>query len=213
LLAGTALMQDDLERALMINEEAIAHLRAAGHPGWLGVFLVDMGLMNWLNGDDEQGKSYSAEGLALNRSLGNRWIIANHVNDLGVVAHGRGELVEAARHYAESVRLFRDVGDTWFIASPLAGLAAIAVAHGRAETAARLLGVAAAVREASGAVAWTIEQGRDEQTVSTARAVLGVERFAQVLADGRALTLQHAIDEALVIAADRACAEDLRRRD
>jgi predicted ATPase/transcriptional regulator with XRE-family HTH domain len=200
LLAGTAWMQGELERALVIIKEAVAHLREAGHPGWLGVFLVDMGTLQVLNGDEERGLAWSAEGLALNRALGNRWVIANHLGDLGVVAHGRGDLEEAARHYAESARLLCAVGDTWYIAGPLAGLAGLAVWQGRAETAARLLGVAAALREASGTTAWTTEQGRDEQSVSAARKALGEERYVQALADGRALPLQQAVAEALVIA-------------
>jgi hypothetical protein len=208
LLAGTAWMQGELGRAQVINEEAIGHLRAAGHPGWLGVFLVDMGTLNMLNGNEERGKTLSAEGLALNRSLGNRWIIANHVSDLGLVAHGRGDLIGAAHHYEESVRLLRDVGDTWFIAGPLSGLAAIAAEQSQAETAARLLGVAAALREASGALAWATEQGRDDQTVSAARAGLGDERYARALAEGRVLPLQQAIDQALATARNLAGTEE-----
>jgi non-specific serine/threonine protein kinase len=201
LLAATAWMHDDLDRALDLGAEAVARLRAAGDAGWLAVFLVDMGTMTQLHGDEERGRAWSAEGLALNRALGNRWIVANHLSDLGLVAHSRGDLVEAVRRYAESVRLFRDVGDTWFIAGPLAGFAGIAAAQDRAETAARLLGAAAALHEASGAAAWTTEHSRDEQTAAAAQAALSAEGFARALEAGRALTLHAAVEEALAIAA------------
>jgi hypothetical protein len=110
--------------------------------------------------------------------------------------------LEAARQYAESVRLFREVGDTWYIASPLAGLAAIAVSQGNPETAARLLGVAMALREASGSTVWTTERERDEQTVDLALAALGEERYTQALAAGRASRLTQAVDEAITKVGD-----------
>jgi hypothetical protein len=113
------------------------------------------------------------------------------------VAQGRGDLAEAARQYAESARLFREVGDTWYIASPLAGLAAIAVSQGNPETAARLLGAAMVLREASGSTVWTTERERDEQTVALARAALGEERYGEALAAGQSLPLERAVEEAI----------------
>jgi predicted ATPase/transcriptional regulator with XRE-family HTH domain len=197
LLAITAMMQGDLEQALVLGVEGIAREREVADPHWLAILLSDIGTIAMLHGDDDQGKAWSSEGLALNRALGNRWAIGIHLSDLGVVAQGRGDLAEAARQYAESARLFREVGDTWYIASPLAGLAAIAVSQGGPETAARLLGVATALREASGSTVWTTERERDEQTVALARAALGEERYAQALEAGRALPLTLAVDEAI----------------
>jgi hypothetical protein len=202
MLAMTAMMQGDLEQALLVGEEGIAREREVAESHWLGILLVDMGIAAMLHGDDDQGAAWSAEGLTLNWALGNRWTIGIHLSDLGVVAQGRGNLTEAARQYAESVRLFREVGDTSYIASPLAGLAAIAVSQGDPETAARLLGVAMALREASGSTVWTTERERDEQTVALARAALGEERYAQVLEAGRALPLTQAVDEAIARASE-----------
>jgi hypothetical protein len=138
--------------------------------------------------------------MALLHDLGNRWHIANFLSDHGIVAHSRGDLVRASQHYGESARLFRDLGDTWYVASPLAGLAAIAIARERPEVGARLLGVAAALHEASGYTAFPWEQERDEQTAAVARAALGEEHFARMVADGRRLPLEHAVAEAIDIA-------------
>jgi predicted ATPase/transcriptional regulator with XRE-family HTH domain len=197
VLAMTAMMQGNLEQALVLGEEGIAREREVAESHWLAILLADMGTVAMLHGDDDQGRAWSAEGLALNRTLGNRWTIGIHLSDLGVVAHGRGDLAEAARLYAESARLFRDIGDIWYIASPLAGLAAIAVTQDRPETAARLLGVAMALREASGSTVWSTERERDQQTVTLARAALGEERYAQALEAGRALLLTQAVEEAI----------------
>ena len=202
LLAVTAMMQGDLEQALVFGEEGIAREREVADAHWLAILLQDVGTIAMLHGDVDRGKAWSAEGLALSRALGNRWNMGIHLSDLGVVAQGRGDLAEAARNYAESTRLFREVGDTWYIASPLAGLAAIAVENGRPEVAVRLLGAAAALREASGSTIWATERERDEQTIARAGAALGEEGYAQALEAGRNLPLAEAVDEAAAIAAD-----------
>jgi non-specific serine/threonine protein kinase len=201
MLAMAAWMQGDLQQALVLSEEAITRERELADPRWLAILLDDAATVALLCGDDERGKAWSTEGLALNRALGNRWNIGIHHSDLGVVAQSRGDLTEAARHYAESVHLFHELGDTWYIASPLAGLAAIAVVQGRPQTAARLLGVAMALREASGSAVWATERERDEQTVARARATLGEEDFARALEAGRKLSLTQAVDEAVSVTA------------
>jgi tetratricopeptide (TPR) repeat protein len=206
-LAITSWMQGDLEQALVLGEEGVAIYRAVAQPQWLAILLPDLGTMALLAGDDEQGRAWSAEGLAINRELGNRWNTANHLSDLGVVAQSRGDLDEAAHHYAESVRLFRDLGDTWYVASPLAGLASIAVVQGYPKVAARLLGVAEALRVASGATVFTSEQERDEQTAAAARAALGDAAYARAVAAGRSMRIEQAVDEAMTIVGD--VADDL----
>ena len=166
----------------------------------MAILLSDLGTIALLHGDRERGEAWSAEGLALNRALGNHWFIANNLSDLALVAHRRGDVLEATRAYAESARLCCEAGDSWYIATPLAGLAAIAVAHDQAELAARLLGLVAALREASGSIGWTWEQDRDEQAVTMARAALGDEGYTRAVAAGRTLTIEQAVDDAVAMA-------------
>jgi predicted ATPase/DNA-binding XRE family transcriptional regulator len=198
--AITAWMEGDLERALLVGEDAIAGLREAGPKGLLAILLSDLGTMALLHGDRARGEAWSAEGLALNRTLGNHWFIANNLSDLALVAHQRGDVVKATRAYAESARLAHAAGDSWYIASPLAGLAAIAASHDHPELAARLLGLVAAMREASGSRGWPWEYERDEQTMAAAQAALGDEDYARAVDAGRRLDLERAVDEAVAMA-------------
>ncbi len=207
LLMEAAWMEGDLGRAVALGEEAISRLREVADASWLSIALNDAGTAALLYGDMARGMTWSSEGLACTRAAGNRWFTAIKLSDLGVVAQGQGDLSTAARHYAESIALFQACGDVWCIASPLAGLAAIAVAGGHAETAARLLGVAMALREASGSTLWTTERHRDEQTVSTTRAVLGEATYAQTIADARAVPLELVINEAIAIIDEAAAPE------
>jgi predicted ATPase/DNA-binding XRE family transcriptional regulator len=200
-LALTAWTQGDLRRALALGEEATVRFREVGEPFYLANALVNFGTVAVLHGERERGEAWVAEGMALFADLGNRWHIAIFLNLHGIVAHRRGDLAQAAQHYEESARLFRELGDTWYVASPLAGLAAIEVARLRPEDAARLLGVVAALHEASGYTAWPWERERDEQTAAAARAALGEEPFARAVADGRRLPLAQAVAEAIEMAA------------
>jgi tetratricopeptide (TPR) repeat protein len=206
-LAGVAWARGDLDQALTLGAEAITGLREVGSAGRLAVMLADMGMIAELNGDHEQGDAWSTEGLTLHRTLGTRWFIANHLADLGVLAQRRGDLVAAAQHYSESVSLLHEMSDTWYIAGPLAGLAAIAVAHDHPKEAARLLGLSAALREKSGYGVWPMEQERDEQTVAAARAALGDEGYFRAFAEGRGISFEQTVAEAIALVNDIAGAE------
>jgi hypothetical protein len=206
MLADTAWMQGDLARAMALGEEAISRLLETGHPGLFAISLGDTATLALHHGDRERGEAWSAECLAICHALGNQWFLANHLSDLGAEAHDRGDLENAARHYRESVQRFHDVDDRWFIASPLAGLAAIA-APDRPDASARLLGAAAALREASGSTSQANEQKRDEHTAALARAALGDEAFAQAVAVGWELPLGQAVEEAMAITHEMAATE------
>jgi hypothetical protein len=72
-----------------------------------------------------------------------------------------------------------------------------AAGTGWAERAARLLGAAAAAREATGALLPPVEQPDHDATVQAARVALGEAAFATAWAAGQALTLDEAVAEAL----------------
>jgi DNA-binding NarL/FixJ family response regulator len=82
----------------------------------------------------------------------------------------------------------------------LAGMAMVAVGAGAAEDAARLLGAAAAQREALGYVFEIPERERYGRAVAAVRAVLGDDAFAAAEATGRLLSLDEAVAEAKAVA-------------
>ena len=77
--------------------------------------------------------------------------MATALNRLGTVAHAQGDDGRATALYEESLTLCRELGDKHGLAECLEGLAGVAVAQQHLERAARLLGAAAALREAIGA--------------------------------------------------------------
>ena len=71
--------------------------------------------------------------------------------------------------------------------------------QGRTERAVRLLGAAAALREAVGSPLTPVERDAHEREVAGLRATLGDARFDEAWSAGQALSLQQAADEAAEI--------------
>jgi hypothetical protein len=79
------------------------------------------------------------------------------------------------------------------------GLAGAAAGRGHYERAARLIGAAEASREALGRDRSAFEQSAHDRRVASTLAGLGGTAFAAAWAEGRAMTLEQAIEYALIL--------------
>jgi tetratricopeptide (TPR) repeat protein len=152
-------------------------------------------------GDTEGAIPLVDESLSLFRALGARREIPRALGNLGLIAHDRGDYGRAVASFRESLALFREVGDKRGIALCFERLARVAGAQRRLTQAARLLGASEALREAigvvpalSGRVSYEFGGGGDRAAI---RAEMGEEAFESAQAEGRALTLEQAIEYAL----------------
>src|SRR5205085_680215 len=109
----------------------------------------------------------------------------------------RGDAQQAAAMARESLGLLRSSGSRWYVAEALELLGAVASLRGQAQDAARLWGTAEALREATGAPIPRSNRNLYERSLANARAALDQAAFAAAWAEGRRLTLEQAIDEAL----------------
>jgi predicted ATPase len=191
--------QGDLATARPLCEEALATLRGLPHPpphpladalDWLGVVVN-------AQGDDAAAFSLFEEGLAVRREMGDKRCSGISLHNLGKASESRGDYESARARYEESLSLHREVGERRGIAECLEGFARVAIAQGQPERAARLFGAAAALREAIGAPLPPIDRFRYERLVAAARAGLTEDAFAAAWIQGRSLSLEEAIAEAL----------------
>jgi len=197
---GATVMREDIAAARPILEQSVALLREVGNKGWLISSLNQLGMVAWLEGDYAQAGRLFEEGLALCRELQERYHIPFLLNSLGDVARYLGDHRRAAALYEEALALAQQIGDKSQIAMALMGLAGLAGAAGRPERAARLLSAAEAFLVSSGLTVsvWPTSAGDDlERTADAARAQLGEEAFAAAWAEGCAMPLNQAVDEAL----------------
>ena len=123
------------------------------------------------------------------------------LSHLAHVMRSQGNYPQARTLYKEGLRLSVELKDKRGTAWLLEGLAAIAAAQGRPEQAVRLMGASEASREVLGVAALGPLGPRDrsdhEQTVARARALLDASAFGALWSEGRAMTLEQAVQYSL----------------
>jgi predicted ATPase len=189
--------QGDYATARTLHEQALAINRELGNRAWEAYDLMGLGVVAWHQGDYTTAWALCQQGLALFREFGNRWGIAQALRRLGMVSCRQGDTTSARSSLNESLTLYRELGDKRGIASVLEGMAELALFVGNGRRAVLLWGAAESLREAIGAPQPPCDRPDYERHVVAARAALGGKTFAATWAQGRALTLEQAIADAL----------------
>jgi tetratricopeptide (TPR) repeat protein len=150
-----------------------------------------------VEGDTAAACSLHEEALSLYRQLahwgGAAWTLCN----LGRVAMLQGDYARARSLYAESLSVRMGFDDKWGIAPSLEGVAGALAGLAQLEKAARLFGAAEELRRTLRSPVLQEERELYDREVADLRAALGEGGFAAAWAEGRAMTLEHAVAEAL----------------
>jgi predicted ATPase/transcriptional regulator with XRE-family HTH domain len=196
-LGVMALGQGDLALAEARLAESLALMREVGKSRDVASVLTNLGIVTYMQGDLERAEVVFAEALAISRQVGDRDLIATNLANLSSVSLRQSEVARAEALAREALALYWELGDPRRCAVGLEGLAGTAGMAGQGARAARLLGAAAALREALGTPQPAQEQGDTEQETAAARATLGAAAWAAAFAEGRTLSLEQAVAEAL----------------
>jgi tetratricopeptide (TPR) repeat protein len=191
------LAQGDLVASRAFYEEAVALARALNLVSdlvWLSNALGDVACRQ---GDFETATVLHQEGLAISQGRDNKPGIAWAQFRLGIVAQKQGDYPKARALHAQSLALWQELGHHHDIPRGLEQLAAVAEAEGQSLKAARILGAISALREAGDFAAPPAERAEHDQRAAALRAALGEAAFAAAWAEGRAMSLQQAIEYAL----------------
>ena len=202
MLGLMATSERDGEGARVRLSESLSLFRATVEQWGAAFAATHLGVVPLLDGDFDQAERWFEEGLAAARLAGDRIAIHQALYYLGLLALARNDASWAAEHFAAGLALIGELDDRVNASYFLNGLAEVAGRSGRLASAARLLGAAEVVREATGAPlhGYTLEQGWYEQTVTAARAALGDDAFDLAWTQGHSLALEMAITEALLVA-------------
>jgi predicted ATPase len=192
-LGNARLSEGQAASARGLHEEALALFRRTGNGWGISQGLIGVGTVAARLGDYPRARDLYGQALAIRRAMGHR-VLADLLNALGAVARAQGDRRGAAAFFRESLTLARDVGDRWEGAFALAGIAAVA---DRPSRAVRLLATADAVRAALGAPLPPADQADYDRDVDAARSRLGADAFAAAWDEGRAMTPDQALAEAL----------------
>jgi len=199
-LGIVATMQGDLQRALALLDECLNVARDLADKWFHAVALLQMGVVAHYRGDDNRATTCLTQALAIHREVGDKWSIAHALNRFARdVSLPQGNNDQAAASFAESLTLSRETGSRWMSEECLEGLARLALATGRSDRAARLFGAAEVVRETLGHRFAPADQADHEQYVASTRARLEKRAFAAAWAEGRAMTLEQAVEYGLTV--------------
>jgi hypothetical protein len=200
IITGT-LGDDDLAQAYY--EQSLALWRELGNVANVARVLNSLGIVARRRGDFERAKSLFTEGLALSKELGNKRSISTLLASLGYVAHRQGEHERARSLFAESLALRIELDHKVGMVECLVGLAGVAASMGQAITAARLFGAVDALCKVIGYTIDPDDKIEYDHNLATARDRLDSSpeahaAFEAAWAKGHALTLEQAVQEALL---------------
>jgi predicted ATPase/DNA-binding SARP family transcriptional activator len=189
-LALVAYQQGDYGTARSLQEESLAIRRELGDRVGIAASLQDLALLAYSQGDYRTARSFYEESLAIRRELGERRGIAASLEALAALTCAGQEQRQAGGRRDASLPLPAGCG------RPL-GTPTGAEAPDCAGAAARPFGAAEALREAISAPLPPNEQAAYRLQVSRVRELLGEEAFGAAWVQGRAMTLEQAIADAL----------------
>ncbi|HZP83186.1 MAG TPA: tetratricopeptide repeat protein [Chthonomonadaceae bacterium] len=213
-LAHVAHNQADSALARSLWEKCLRMQREYRDQRGIAGSLSSLGHVAYNQGDYAQARPLLEESLAMQRELGDKHGMVDTLSLLGHVAREVGEYERAGAWYQEGLRLHLEMGEAQQMALSLEDLATLAGWQAQepnadlrqwAERAAQLLGAAETLRQTSSRTPSSPDPEAYARMVDTARAVLGEEGFAALGEEtivaaweqGRAMSVEEALDFAL----------------
>jgi non-specific serine/threonine protein kinase len=175
----------------------LALLREVGDTDGIAALLGNLGYGAFMEHDYARSVARSEESLALYRALKSDYGMASMLGNLGRAVLEQGDAGRAGQLLQEGLALGHQIGNKWYIAVCLEGLAATAGVQGRSEQAVRLFGALASLTETGDVVLPAADQEINERYLAAARTSLNGAAFASAWEDGRAMSTDQAIAEAL----------------
>jgi len=202
-LALVRLLQGDSQRAGPLVREAIAIAEGRDDRSATAGALLVMALVAYFEGDFDSARSCAERSLALHRDLGNEKVVAFLLACLATLALDNQDEAMARANLRESLEISRRLHEKVDVAFVLETCARFADARSESALAVKLAGAAASVRETVGAQAAPPWKAMVDMSLESAREALGVAISQAVWREGRALSLEEAIDQALAGLQDR----------
>jgi predicted ATPase/serine/threonine protein kinase/DNA-binding CsgD family transcriptional regulator len=187
------LSQGDPAKVHSLLEEGLALCRELGSQEDTAWALGHLGEVVLKKGDAVKARSLLEESVALSGEIGYWYGTAKLLSLLGRVEALERDYAAARTLYEESLAIARVMGDRLNTPFYLEGLADVVATQGDPVWAARLWGVAEALREEIRALMPPIYRADYERSVAAARTQLGEKSFAAAWAEGRSMTPEQAL--------------------
>jgi predicted ATPase/DNA-binding winged helix-turn-helix (wHTH) protein len=198
-LANVVKLQGENARARSLYAECLCIFEQLGDRMGVAWAMNYQGDVARDQGDSNAAQELYEQALAIFRELDDRWGIAGTLADLGSLAREQGECPTAHSMYRESIRIFQELDHKRGIARLLECFAGLSAVQLEAERSLRLAGAAAALRQNIGAPLAPAEQAKLETSLRPARQALTNAASSAAWLEGRALSFEGAVEEALCL--------------
>ena len=197
-LALLAALWHERDRETALHEESLKISRELGDKRGITMSLVNLSSAALSRGDHQRAAVLCEEGLALGRELGDKGLIGLVLNNLGLALLESGDSNRAMELLEESLTTQQTLGDKYNLHGVLLSFASASAAGGKPMRAARLVGAAQGIREATGIHLLDIEHhALVERFLGAVRSQLEAEVWEEAWEKGRAMTLEEAVSYAL----------------
>ncbi len=187
----------DYDGAIGVLEESLGLYRELGDEWGSVRVLSNLARLATLRGEHERAETLLEESLESSRRLGDRSAIAEALHNAAVAALVSKDTARAAVLLKEGLPLAAELGHVSIAADCLEALACVEALRREPRRAVRLWASAETLRETTGASAEGAEHPLYEAHLSAARATLDEKTAEAAWAEGREMTLEEAVTEAM----------------
>ena len=185
------------QAAMPLVEESLALFRELNHQPGMAQALNIMGEIARFSGDDERAKRIYEECLVRSKQTGETRRILFICQNLAYIALHEGDAERARDLGRQSIQLARTMNNRLELAKALAILAGAIGELGHTQHAARLLGASESALERFGAFHQLNDRPEIDAIITAVHDRLGNAAFQVAWAEGRELTLEQAVAQAL----------------
>jgi predicted ATPase/class 3 adenylate cyclase len=195
IMGEVELSQGHYTPATTLLDESLSLVRESRDRVDLGLTLYLLGQAARSAADYPRAKALFEESLALAKEFNDGMSAGLALCELAIVARQTGDLDGATALLEEAMTTF-DPREKFGLVACLHGTAMVASQRADTQRAATLFGAAHRIREELGAPIPPFERDEYDQVALGVQAALGDDEFAQLLAEGRSLTIDAAISYA-----------------
>jgi predicted ATPase/DNA-binding NarL/FixJ family response regulator len=192
-----AYQQGDHANAERLLRDSLAVYRELEDRRGIATALDNLGRLISRHGDPASALSFLEESLSVKRELDDRWGIAQVLHDLADLAIEQQQLATARSRHEECLLHWQALGDVLSVASVFECMAILAHSQGHTPRALKLAGASSALREQlESATCAPVQRQRLQEMLDSAQTTVGAQAAANYVEEGRALSLDEAVQYA-----------------
>jgi predicted ATPase/DNA-binding CsgD family transcriptional regulator len=199
VLGRVAYYDNDPATARRLGRESLALAESTGDRGLIAWAIHLLGLAAHIAADYPTARTHYEHSLAIRRDVGDIEGIVSLQGLLSIIAVRERDLIEAIDLSREMLTTQRDLGGLWSFSMTMALFAGLAAMLGQPIRAVRLAAASAVLSEPAGTPRIVLMEAFLDDALKVARRSLNEDAFATAWAEGRAMTLEDSLAEALAV--------------